>query len=101
VIGNRARDKQDISISRSGRNEKSKPMNIVMGFVELFDFAQASPACAGIDNPDVQRLFECAPQCGFAFALLPLGPLKIILPLNTTSSTSNAPKAMDASAPIH
>ena len=56
VVGDGTGDEQDIGFPRGRREEEPQAVDIVVGFVELFDFAQAGAASPRINYPDMQGL---------------------------------------------
>ena len=58
VIRHRADDQQHVGVARRRRDEKSQPVHVVIGIIELLDFVEARAAIASVHDKDVNGAVE-------------------------------------------
>ncbi len=62
MVGDGTANQQNVGFPRGRRDEEPQAVDIIVGLVELFDFAQAGPASFRIDHADMQGRSKSAPE---------------------------------------
>ena len=83
-------------MARCGRDEKSQPVHVVIGIVELLDFVEARAAIARVHDTDVDGTLERLAE--FMLAVADSSPLVGLLPIYRMFNAANAAVTMNAAA---
>ena len=99
MIRHRADDQQHVRVARRGRDEKSQPVHVVIGIVELLHFVEARAAIARVHDADVNGAMERLAE--FMLTVTHTSPLIALLPINRMLHAANTAVAMNAAAILH